>query len=72
VKPSGLTKNKDVSRRFRIASEVVGVVVAARGLVTEVRKGRRAHAGQAALKAAAALVGALIAIRAIEEVEDDE
>jgi hypothetical protein len=57
---------------FRIASEAVGVVLAGRALVTELKKGRRMHAGQAALKAAAALVGALIAIRAIEEVEDDE
>ena len=61
-----------MGRRLRIASEVVGVVLAARGLASEMKKGRRMHAGQAALKAAAALVGALIAIRAIEEAEDDE
>jgi hypothetical protein len=59
------------SRGFRIAGEVVGVVLAGRALVTELKKGRRMHAGQAALKVAAALVGALIAIRAIEEAGDD-
>jgi hypothetical protein len=65
-------KSDAMGRRLRIASEVVGVVLAGRGLVGELKKGRRVHAGQAALKAAAALVGALIAIRALEEVEDDE
>ena len=62
-----MTKN----RGFRVATEVVGAALAVRGLVSELRKGRRMHAGKAALKVAAAVVGAVIAIRAIDEVEDD-
>ena len=59
--------NDEMKRRIEIATAIATLVMAVRTLVTELRRGRRMHSGHAALKLAAAAVGAVIAIRAIEE-----
>jgi hypothetical protein len=63
--------NDEIKRRIEIATAVGTLVMAVRTLVTEVRRGRgRLHTGHAALKLVAAAVGAVIAIRALDEAAD--
>jgi hypothetical protein len=59
--------NDEMKRRIEIATALATLVMSVRTLVTELRRGRRLHTGHAALKLAAAIVGAVIAIRAIDE-----
>ncbi|MFL6138074.1 MAG: hypothetical protein ACJ74O_09785 [Frankiaceae bacterium] len=59
--------NDELERRIEIATALVALVMAARSLVAELRRGRRLHTGHAALRLAAAVVGAVIAVRAVEE-----
>jgi predicted lysophospholipase L1 biosynthesis ABC-type transport system permease subunit len=62
--------NDEMKRRIEIATALGTLVMAFRTLRTELRRGRRLHTGHAALKLAAAVVGAVIAVRAIKEVEE--
>jgi hypothetical protein len=60
--------NDEMKRRIEIATAIGALVMAVRTLVTELRRGRgRWHTGHAALKLAAAAIGAVIAIRALDE-----